>query len=65
MENSVEVKPCINIESKSLEFTIYLYLCYGEHEAPSTCNITVYLSLWYYNLNQHLPSGGGGLRSMK
>ena len=34
-ENSVEVKPCINRESKSLELTIYLYRCYDEHEAPS------------------------------
>ena len=27
-ENSVELKPCINRESKSLELTIYLYSCH-------------------------------------
>ena len=26
-ENSVEIKPCINRESKSDELTIYLYIC--------------------------------------
>ena len=34
----------VNIENKILELTIYLYICYDEHEAPSICNITVYLS---------------------
>ena len=43
-ENSVERKPCINRESKSLELTIQLYSWYGEHEAPSICNTTVYIS---------------------
>ena len=43
-ENRVEGKPCINIESKSLELTIYLYSCYDEHEAPRSCNTDVYLS---------------------
>ena len=33
----------LNRESKSLELTIYLYICYYEHEAPH-CNNTVYLS---------------------
>ena len=42
--NIVEVKPCINRESKSLELTIYLYSCYDEHGAPRSCNTTVYLS---------------------
>ena len=32
------------IESKSLEFTILLYICYDEHEAPISCNNIVYLS---------------------
>ena len=43
-ENSVEGKPCINRESKILAIKIYLYSCYDEHEAPISCNITVYLS---------------------
>ena len=34
----------VNIESKILELTIYLYRCYEEHEAPSSYNTTVYLS---------------------
>ena len=42
---SVEGKPCINREIKSLELTIYLYLCYDEHESLSSCNTTFYLSL--------------------
>ena len=41
---SAEGKPCINKESKTLEITIYLYLCYDEHEAPSSYNTTIYLS---------------------
>ena len=44
-ENSVEGKPCINRESKSLEITIKLYSCYDEHEIPSSCNTPVYLSV--------------------
>ena len=43
-ENSIEGKPCINKESKNPEITILLYICYDEHEAPSNCNTTVYLS---------------------
>ena len=43
-EKSIKGKPCINRESKSLELTIWLYRCYDEHEAPSSCNTTVYLS---------------------
>ena len=43
-ENSVEGKPCINIESKILELTIQLYICYDENESPSSRNTTVYLS---------------------
>ena len=39
-ENSVEGKPCINKESKSLEITIYLYSCYDEDESSSSCNTT-------------------------
>ena len=38
----------VNKESKSLELTIYLYRCY-EHEDPSSCNTTVYLS-WLLHL---------------
>ena len=42
----------VNGESKILELTIYLYMC-CEHEAPSSCNTTVYLSTgklcWRYN----------------
>ena len=45
-ENSVEVKPCINREINILELTIKLYSCYDEHEAPSSCNSTAYLSSW-------------------
>ena len=44
MENSIEVKPCINREIKILDITIYLYLSFDEHEAPRSCNTTVYLS---------------------
>ena len=33
----------INRESNILEFKIYLFICY-EHEDPSSCNTTVYLS---------------------
>ena len=43
MENNVEKKN-VNRESKSLELTIQLYRCYGEHEYPSSCITTVYLS---------------------
>ena len=43
-ENNNEGKQCINIESKSLEIKIQLYICYDEHESPSSCNTTVYLS---------------------
>ena len=44
-ENSVERKPCINIESKSLELTnIVIQLSRYQHEVPSSCNTTVYLS---------------------
>ena len=41
----------VNIESKSLELTIYLYIC-SEREAPISCKTTVYLSvsLQYKNL---------------
>ena len=52
MENSVEGELFINREGKSLELTIYLYLCYNEHEAPSSCNNTVYLS---YPKNKNRP----------
>ena len=56
--NSVEGKPCIDKESKILEINIYLYLCVDEHEAPSSCNITVYLSksivLEQFCVQQHL-----------
>ena len=45
-ETNDEGKPCIDRESKSLELTIQLYSCYEKHEAPSSCNTTVYLSLW-------------------
>ena len=53
-ENIVEGKPCINREIKSLEFTIYLYRCYDYHEAPSSCNTTVYLSQYLKNATQIL-----------
>ena len=52
-ENSVDGKPCINRESKSLEIKIYLYSCYDEHEDHSNCNTSVYLSVC-------LPGLGGG-----
>ena len=45
MENSVEGKPFINRESKSLELKIYLYRSYDEHEAHIGCNTTTYLSI--------------------
>ena len=44
--NSVEGKPCINREINILDITIYLYRCYDEHEAPRSCNTTLYLSEW-------------------
>ena len=34
----------VNRESDRLELTIQLYICYDEHEDPSSCNTTVYLS---------------------
>ena len=43
-KNSVEVKPCIDRESKIPDLTIKLYICYDEHEYPSSCNTTAYLS---------------------
>ena len=46
-ENSVGLKPCINRESNSLELTIQVYSWYNEHEAPRSCNTTVYLSESY------------------
>ena len=52
-ENSVEGNPCINIESKSLELIIQLYICYDEHEAPISCNTTVYLS-WLLHSEDYL-----------
>ena len=50
MKNIVERKPCINRETKILELTIKLYLYYDEHEAPRSCNTTVYLSLSKHEL---------------
>ena len=44
MENSVD-RNHVNRSSKILELTIQLYMYYGEHEAPSSFNATVYLSL--------------------
>ena len=44
-EKSVERKPYINRESKCDDLTIKLYSCYDKHEAPSSCNTTLYLSL--------------------
>ena len=41
---SVEKKPCINRDSRNFNLKILLYLCYDEHEPPSSCNTTVYLS---------------------
>ena len=43
-ENSVEVKPCINIECNILALTIELFICYDEYESTSSYNITVNLS---------------------
>ena len=43
-EKNVEGKPFINRESKSLELKIKLDIFYDEHESPSSCNTTVYLS---------------------
>ena len=43
-ENSVKGKPFINRESKSNKIKIYFYSCNDEHEAPSSCNTTEYLS---------------------
>ena len=39
----------LNIESKSLELPIHLYRCY-EHEAPSSFNTAVYLSVTMLDL---------------
>ena len=58
MENSVEGKTYMNIESKILQLTIQLYLFYDEDEAPRSCNTTVYLSvclIWYFSF-LHNPS---------
>ena len=49
-ENSVEGKSCINIEGKSLEITVKLFLFYDKHEAPRIFNTTVYLSATLYPL---------------
>ena len=43
-EKSVEGKPCLNRESMIPDLKMYLYICYDEHEAPSSCNTNVYLS---------------------
>ena len=42
----------VNRESKSLDLTIWLFRFY-EHEAPSSCNTTVYLS-WLLQLEDVL-----------
>ena len=42
-------KTIYNRESKSLAFIIQLYRCYDEHEASSSCDITVYLSSLLYS----------------
>ena len=42
---SIDQKPCINRRSKSLQLTIDLYRYYDEHDAPRSCNTTVYLSV--------------------
>ena len=42
-----------NIESKSLELTIQLYICYDEKEAPGSCNKTIYLS-WFFHSEDFL-----------
>ena len=44
-ENSVERKACINREINSLDITnLVLQLSRYQHEVPSSCNTTVYLS---------------------
>ena len=53
-ENSVDLKPCINRESKILEITIKLYsFSRSHHEVPSSCNTTVYLSVTIIDLTTH------------
>ena len=43
LEETVLIEKHVNTVSKSLELKKELYRCY-EHEAPSSCNNTVYLS---------------------
>ena len=43
----------VNRESKSLDITIQLYICYDEHADPSSCNTTIYLS-WLLHLEDIL-----------
>ena len=54
-KNSVEGKPCINRESKSLEPTIELYSFCDEHEAPRSFNTTVNLLCLLYPKDVKLP----------
>ena len=50
----------VNIVSKILDLSIYLYICYDENEAPSICNNTVYLSV-SSNILENLD---GGLKNL-
>ena len=44
-ENTIEIKPCINRESKSDELTnLVIQLSRYQHEVPSSCNTTNYIS---------------------
>ena len=60
-ENSVEWKPCINIESKLRAHNLVIQLSRYQHEVPSSCNTIVYLSediktiIYKYEDQKYLP----------
>ena len=63
-KNNVEGEICINSESNRLEITIWLYRCYGEHEAPRSCNTTFYLSIPIHQKSIHILSSHFIYRSL-
>ena len=50
VENSVEIKPCINRESKSLDITILLYSC---HDINMKFLVVVTLPSIYHGCSSH------------
>ena len=55
----------VNRESEIIELTIYLYMCYNEHEDSSSCSTTVYLSNTHIQINNKYYPGENWLITTK